>query len=43
MELSFFMDALIVECKKLLVVKNHQDIKFFVFGDDFLLLADLFA
>lgn len=37
------MDALIVECKKLFVVKYHQDIEFIVFGYDFLLFADLFT
>ena len=37
------MNTLVVERKNLIVMENHQDIEFFVFGHDLFLFADLFA
>lgn len=37
------MNTFVVERKNLIVMENHQDIEFFVFGHNLLLSADLFA
>lgn len=42
-QLSLFVNTLVVERKNLIVMENHQDIEFFVFGHDLFLFADLFA
>ena len=42
-QLSLFVNTLVVEGKNLIVMEDHQDIEFFVFGHDFFLFADLLA
>jgi hypothetical protein len=42
-QLSLFVNTLVVERKKLFIMENHQDIEVFVLGHDLFLFADLLA